>query len=395
MADHESFLIFISYRGSDQNWATELVYARMTEAFGAGAVFKAGNALRAGSEYPPVLEHEAASCPVMLVCIGPGWLTATAPDGSRRLDSPDDWVRREIALALQARNHVVPLLIGNHDQVAIPKPDQLPGPIRAMVDRQAWRLAPGGGLDATVPRLVDRLAELVPELAERRRTQSAARMASTAPGTTMRQRNDVAGAGLLVGAQDGSVHIDSGASAAAMGNRRQESAGTGARMPLEGELATLVEAAAVALVTAMGTSAWTSIRDAVTRVFRRAGAKGHEKIGDRLDEDAALVAEADDESAQRATRAALQPLWLLKFTDLLNAAPECARDLAEIIQGRDEAAQPSTGNYFEQHTTVQDLGTAIVAQGGNVYFHGGLPAPRSPGPNGHPSGAGDSDSGDA
>ena len=33
MADR-SHLIFISYRGSDQNWATELVYARMTEAFG-------------------------------------------------------------------------------------------------------------------------------------------------------------------------------------------------------------------------------------------------------------------------------------------------------------------------------------------------------------------------
>jgi TIR domain len=176
-----SHVIFISYRGSDQNWATEFVYARMTEAFGTDAVFKAGNALRPGQEYPPILRREAASCPVMLACVGPGWLTATAPDGSRSLDSPDDWVREEIAISLQAGNHVVPLLIGNHNEVSVPEPDRVPEPIRAMVDRQAWRLAPGGGLDATIPMLVDRLAELVPELGERRRARSTTQPASAPP----------------------------------------------------------------------------------------------------------------------------------------------------------------------------------------------------------------------
>jgi TIR domain len=168
MADRRSHLIFISYRGSDQNWATELVYARMTEAFGTDAVFKAGNAIRAGEDFPSALRREAASCPVMLACIGPGWLTATAPDGSRRLDSADDWVREEIAISLQAGNNVLPVLIGNRTEVTVPEPDLVPESIRAMVRRQAVWLAPGGGLDATIPMLVDRLAELVPELAERR-----------------------------------------------------------------------------------------------------------------------------------------------------------------------------------------------------------------------------------
>ncbi|HEX3957482.1 MAG TPA: TIR domain-containing protein [Trebonia sp.] len=176
-----SHLIFISYRGSDQNWATEFVYARMTEAFGTDAVFKAGNALKPGQEYPPILRRQAASCPVMLACVGPGWLTATAPDGSRRLDSPDDWVREEITISLQAGNHVLPLLIGNHNEVSVPQPDMVPEPIRAMVDRQAWRLAPGGGLDAAIPMLVDRLVELAPELAERRRARSTTPSASAPP----------------------------------------------------------------------------------------------------------------------------------------------------------------------------------------------------------------------
>ena len=227
MADRRSHLIFISYRGSDQNWATELVYTSMKEAFGAAAVFKAGNSLRVGEEFPPTLRSEAASCPVMLACIGPGWLTATAPDGSRRLDSPADWVREEIAIALQSGNHLVPLLLGNRNEVEVPKPDLVPESIRAMVDRQALWLAPGRGLEATVSMLVDQLAELVPELAERRRDRSTAQPASApqapsgkdqAPagaGATMTQRNDVAGNGLLIGAQDGSVHCDAAAQAPA------------------------------------------------------------------------------------------------------------------------------------------------------------------------------------
>jgi hypothetical protein len=178
--DQRRHLIFISYRGSDQNWATEFVYARMTEAFGSDAVFKAGNALRVGENFPQILRREAASCPVMLACIGPEWLTATAPDGGRRLDSPDDWVREEIAISLLAGNHVAPLLIGNHNEVTIPRPDQVPESIRAMVHRQAVWLAPGRGLDATIPMLVDRLAELVPDLAKRRRDLSSAQRASAA-----------------------------------------------------------------------------------------------------------------------------------------------------------------------------------------------------------------------
>lgn len=180
MTDRRNHLIFISYRGSDENWATELVYARMTEAFGADAVFKAGNTLRAGEEFPAVLRSEAASCPIMLACIGPGWLTATAPDGRRRLDSPGDWVREEIAISLQAGNHVIPLLIGNRTEVPVPQPDLVPESIRALVHRQALWLAPGQGLDATIPMLVGRLADLVPELAECRRDRSTPRPAPAA-----------------------------------------------------------------------------------------------------------------------------------------------------------------------------------------------------------------------
>jgi len=372
MADRRSHLIFISYRGSDENWAIELVYARMTEAFGDDAVFKAGNSLRFGEDFPPILRKEAASCPVMLVCIGPAWLTATAPDGTRRLDSPEDWVREEIATSLQAGNYVVPVLLGNHNEVSVPKPDQVPESIRAMVHRQAWQLAPGRLLGATVPMLIDRLAELVPELAERRRAKSTAQPAS---GTKMTQHNEVGGNGLLGAAQAGSVYVNAGSAAqSATGDGGPARAGRRADMPFESELTTLAEAAAVALVTAMGTNAWTSVRDAVVAVFRRGGTKGHDKIGDRLDDHASLVFDADDQAGERA---ALEPFWQLRFRELVNAAPECAPYLAEIIRVRDDAARPAAGTHLEQHTTVRDSGRAFVAQGGNVIMHGDLAAPPS------------------
>lgn len=59
----------------------------------------------------------------------------------------------------------------------------------------------------------------------------------------------------------------------------------------------------------LGTNAWTSVRGAAAGVFRRGGAKGHDKIGDRLDDDASLVAAADDQEGERT---ALEPFWRLK-----------------------------------------------------------------------------------
>lgn len=161
-------MIFISYRGGDETWASDLVFTSLAATFGTDAVFKAGYGLRAGEDYPPILERMAAACPVMLVCIGPRWLAAENVTGDRRLDEPTDWVRREIDIALRSGNHVIPLLLGNYDAVVVPPPEELPPDIAPLVRRQAFRLEPGGRLRITLPDLAARLAELVPSLAMRK-----------------------------------------------------------------------------------------------------------------------------------------------------------------------------------------------------------------------------------
>jgi hypothetical protein len=326
MADRRSHLIFISYRGSDQNWATELVYARMTEAFGVDAVFKAGNSIRAGEDFPPILRRAAASCPVMLACIGPGWLTATTPDGGRRLDSPDDWVREEIAISLQAGNHVVPLLIGNHNEVSVPALDRVPEPIAAMIHRQAWRLAPGGGLDATIPMLVDRLAELVPELAERRRARSTAQSASTA--------------------------------------RAPRDEGQTPRMSAAEQLLLAKEAGAT-LVAAMTGDAWDSARSGIGLLFTRHDPDTWAAVEAQLDSNAALMKRSVDPER---TRLLLSEIWRLEFSGLVSRSPAAAGDLAAwVTSARDDL--PKASRVWTQTNTARDHGVINAVLHGDQHIH--------------------------
>jgi hypothetical protein len=157
---------FISYRGGDAEWGPDLVYTTLVSAFGEKAVFKAGFSLRAGDDFPLILAQRAAFCPVMLVCMGPRWLTARNPDGTRRLDDTHDWVRREIELSLRNGNHVIPLLLGNLSDTPLPRPQDLPAQIAPLVHRQAFRLEPGGRLQITLPALVERMNELIPHRAD-------------------------------------------------------------------------------------------------------------------------------------------------------------------------------------------------------------------------------------
>ena len=192
--------------------------------------------------------------------------------------------------------------------------------------------------------------------------------------TTLVQRNDVSG-GQLIGAQGGSVYIDSSVDALAPPlDRGHTRAADATQMTFDGDLAKLAETAAVALVTAMGTSGWTGIRDATATVFRRAGGVRHAAIGDRLDDDAALVSAAGQ---QAEARAAAQLIWRLKFTDLLSVAPGRAAEIAGIIRTVNDAATTERGTqHMEQHNIVRDLGQAFVAQGGNVIVHGESTVPR-------------------
>ena len=66
--------------------------------------------------------------------LGPGWAEARDDEGNRRLDSQDDWVRLEIARALNRGITVISVRINGAD---LPKKSSLPEDIRGLLDHQA------------------------------------------------------------------------------------------------------------------------------------------------------------------------------------------------------------------------------------------------------------------
>jgi hypothetical protein len=82
-----------------------------------------------------VLREAVARCSVMLVIIGPSWLTIADNAGRRRLDDPDDCVRMEVRSALERPDcTVIPVLV---DGAAMPCADDLPDDLRPLATRNA------------------------------------------------------------------------------------------------------------------------------------------------------------------------------------------------------------------------------------------------------------------
>jgi len=101
---------FISYRRVDTlAWAGRL-HADLALRFGRSQVFMDEDGIPRGADLDLVLKAKLASCDALLVLIGPEWLGCKRSDGRRRLDAPEDWVRTEVATALQRNIPVLPVL---------------------------------------------------------------------------------------------------------------------------------------------------------------------------------------------------------------------------------------------------------------------------------------------
>jgi hypothetical protein len=130
--------IFVNYRTGDEPFAAILLDELMVARFGPDMVFRDGRAIRLGEEFRDRLWESLASSSVLLVVIGPRWLTIEV-DGVRKLDQPNDYVRREIAFALANDITVVPVLVGD---TSLPREADLPDDIKPLVFQQYHRIHP-------------------------------------------------------------------------------------------------------------------------------------------------------------------------------------------------------------------------------------------------------------
>ncbi len=179
--------VFVNYRTGDGEWAAALVKRELSARFGADQVFYASQSIRLGEDFSSEILSGLRRCEVLLALIGPRWGNATDRDGLRRLDKPDDWVRRELLEAFQCGLRVIPVLMDGIDPL---KEADLPDALKRVARCQYLRIHHRSD-DLDLPRLVDELVELVPELlkappkAERAHRQAEGELRS--PVTEFRQ----------------------------------------------------------------------------------------------------------------------------------------------------------------------------------------------------------------
>lgn len=130
--------IFVAYRQSDANAWAVLLRDELARAFGNEHVFLDKDSLHAGNWREQI--HAALDrCRAVIVVIGPDWLRTAGTDGRMSLHDPQDVHRQEIEMALaRSEISVIPVLV---DGATPPSAEDLPGPLRALADLQARRLA--------------------------------------------------------------------------------------------------------------------------------------------------------------------------------------------------------------------------------------------------------------
>lgn len=148
--------IFISYRREDSPGHAGRIFDRLRSRFGSDVVFMDVAAIEAGVDFVDVLHKAVGSCDALLAVIGPQWLSATQ-GGNRRLDDPRDFVRIEIAGALERNVRVLPVLV---EGARVPPVESLPADLQALTRRQAIELR-DARWDDDIERLVEGLAKFL------------------------------------------------------------------------------------------------------------------------------------------------------------------------------------------------------------------------------------------
>ena len=95
------------------------------------------NAIKPGRDFRKAIDESIHKCSVLLAIVGLGWLESKDGSGQKRLEDANDFVRLEIASALERDIAVVPVLVRG---ARMPRADQLPDDLKELAFRNAVEL---------------------------------------------------------------------------------------------------------------------------------------------------------------------------------------------------------------------------------------------------------------
>ena len=130
--------IFLNYRRADNSPAVSLLRKNLEDYYEPEDIFQDLESIPKGAFFWKTIEQGIRDCDIQLVVIGPRWL-AKNEQGQRRIDDPNDYVRREIELGMSLPSvRVVPVFIDGATPETVnradPLPDSLRGAPRALFD---------------------------------------------------------------------------------------------------------------------------------------------------------------------------------------------------------------------------------------------------------------------
>ncbi len=131
-------LSLYQHRRGDSEGQARLLSLQLEELVGKDSVFMDVDSIALGRDFRDVLAKRLQSCDLMLALIGPDWIDAVDSRGTRRLESPTDFVRQEIATALKRKIRVTPVFLQG---APMPSADRLPEDLKDLAYRNGFELS--------------------------------------------------------------------------------------------------------------------------------------------------------------------------------------------------------------------------------------------------------------
>ncbi|PZR76116.1 MAG: hypothetical protein DLM73_03585 [Chthoniobacterales bacterium] len=132
-------MIAISYRRQDSSPVAGRLYDRLQAEFGKGTVFMDFDSIPYGVDFREHIKTTLQRAKVVVAIIGPEW-TGGRDTSNRRIDDPTDFVRLEIASALENGIPIIPVLINN---TPMPEAKALPAELEGLAFRNGLALDTG------------------------------------------------------------------------------------------------------------------------------------------------------------------------------------------------------------------------------------------------------------
>jgi|GEM_PF-845646 len=158
--------IFISYRREDTSGESGRLKDKLEQVFGKENIFYDVETLEPGLNFDQSIAKALSESKVLLAMIGPHWLKVSDSKGVKRLQKPEDWVRKEIAEAIKRGLRVIPILVNGAD---MPDSEELPDDLKELSLKHAQELTSSrwnydvGELSKVLEKIITKKPEPKPE----------------------------------------------------------------------------------------------------------------------------------------------------------------------------------------------------------------------------------------